>query len=163
MIFRNAVIKQLDCISDLLHQAIEKAPENKFAETHFKWKYNWNIYHIIETLSFYNQPDPEGFKWASRAGFDWNETPQEDIEELQQNLKKEDLKSYLLEVVGDIHSTVDNFSDIDLASKDGFHWFDSVVHKYIYAISHTYYHLGELAKTLRDWDAEHMVWGQCNL
>ncbi|MBY9000009.1 MAG: hypothetical protein KGD64_03770 [Candidatus Heimdallarchaeota archaeon] len=64
-----------------LDQAINNVPEDRFHEGPKDWRYYWIIYHIIETADFYSNNSPDLMKWGQRAGYDWKENSEEEIEE----------------------------------------------------------------------------------
>ena len=42
--------------------------------------------------------------------------------------------------------------------KDDFGWFESIFEKLVYLLRHNAHHIGELARTLREWDCERIKW-----
>ncbi|NPD89490.1 MAG: DinB family protein [Asgard group archaeon] len=156
--FNDALLGQFKGKWIMLREALIKCPDEKFHESIGEWSYSWTIYHIIETAEFYIRDTHEGMKWGSRAGFDWNE----DSKKIISKKKSEITKKFLFEYLEDINERVINFlkekSDKDLLKKDGFHWFKSIYEKLVYLLRHNSFHLGELAKTLREWKCERIKW-----
>lgn len=158
MLIVNSLLKQVNACHSLIHQAIDKAPDDRFNETKNNWMYNWVIYHIIETIEYYNSDDPNLFVWGRKAGIKAKEETKEEVMEKKKNITKSMLKDYVLELSDKCITKIQSYADVDLLAKDKFHWFDSILGKYLYLLRHSMFHLGELSQTLRNWDCEHILW-----
>ena len=156
--FRNALQIQFKRKWTMLIDALSKCPEDRFHDGIGEWTYSSTVYHILETADFYIKDNPDEMKWGLKAGYDWNT----DSKEIIKMKLKELTKSLLLEYLEEIDKKINDFliekSDEDLLKKDDFHWFDSIYDKLVYLLRHNSYHLGELAKTLRDWKCDRIKW-----
>ena len=82
-----------------------------------------------------------------------------------ENLAREEQRNFQIIMSNDemekrITEFLVNKSDEDLLKKDSYYWFDSTYGKLIYLLRHNSFHIGELAKALRDWDCERFKWGR---
>jgi hypothetical protein len=156
--FREALINQFEGKWKMLVEAIVKCPNEKFHDGIGEWSYSFSIYHIIETANFYIGDKPEEMKWGLKAGFDWNTDSKEKISKKKREITKEMLLDYCEEIEKKIHNFLENNNDEDLIKKDGFHWFSSIYEKLVYLLRHNSFHIGELAKTLREWETDRIKW-----
>jgi hypothetical protein len=72
-------------------------------------------------------------------------------------------KAVLLEYQGRLESEIAEYigtiDDSDLEKNDGFkEWQPNVHVKLLYLLRHNAHHIGELARMLREWDAERVSW-----
>ena len=72
-------------------------------------------------------------------------------------------KAVLLEyegrLEGEISEFISSIDDSDLERDDGFReWLHNVHVKLLYLLRHNAHHIGELARMLREWDAERVSW-----
>lgn len=149
-----ALLKQYQSARDMILQALDKC-DDRFYEARTDWSFNFTIYHIIETMEFYMGDSPEGFAFGKRADISWKTHSKEQIIKKKRALSKKILRKYLNEIWPELEEKI---SFLDLKQKDDFEWFGSVYEKYLYLLRHTQHHLGELGKTLRDWDCQRMKW-----
>ena len=156
--FKNSLLNQFDKNWEMAKIAIYACPEDKWHSGTEDWVYSFTIYHIIETADFYSRDNPETMNWGKKAGIDWNKDQKEDIEEKKLKISKEFLLNYLEEIRERIRSLLSETDDNSLLQKDKFHWFDSVFEKLLYLLRHNSHHIGELARTLRDYDCDRIKW-----
>jgi uncharacterized damage-inducible protein DinB len=156
--FKEALLGQFKRKWKMLIEALSKCPSERFHMGIGEWSYSYTIYHIIETADFYIRDTPEGMLWGSRAGFDWNTDSKETIDKMKKKLSKELLIKYLEEVDKKVSDFLEGTSDEDLLKKDDFHYFNSIYEKLVYLLRHNSYHIGELAKTLREWECNRIKW-----
>jgi uncharacterized damage-inducible protein DinB len=156
--FGDALSKQFKSKWIMLIDALSKCPEESFHDGIGDWSFSYTIYHIIETAEFYIRNSPDGMKWGSRAGFDWNNDSKETISKMKKKLAKELLLEYLEEIQNRINQFLKEKTDKDLLKQDDFHWFDSIYEKLVYLLRHNSFHIGELAKTLREWETDRIKW-----
>ncbi|MHA1408680.1 MAG: DinB family protein [Candidatus Heimdallarchaeaceae archaeon] len=142
----------------MLRAAIESVPEEQWHDGKDQWLFSWTVYHIIETADYYSRSYKEGMKWGKVADIDWENDREEEIEEKQKKVTKELVLAYLAEIEPIIERDLKETTDEDFLKKDGFSWFHSKYEKLIYLLRHSTHHIGELAKTLRDWDCERIKW-----
>ena len=142
----------------MLIDALSKCPEDRFHDGIGEWSFSYTIYHIIETAEFYIRNTPDGMKWGLRAGFDWNTDSKETINKMKKKLTKSLLLKYLEEIQNRIDKFLNEKKDEDLLKKDDFHWFESIYEKLVYLLRHNSFHIGELAKTLREWGTDRIKW-----
>ncbi|MCG3222691.1 MAG: DinB family protein [Candidatus Heimdallarchaeota archaeon] len=156
--FRDALLGQFKGKWIMLREAIDKCSNEKFHDGIGEWTYSWTTYHIIETAEFYIRDTHEGMIWGSRAGFDWKEDSKEKIKTKKTEITKEFLLEYLKEIEESIIEFLKENSDENLLKKDEFHWFNNIYEKLVYLLRHNSFHLGELAKTLREWECKRIKW-----
>ena len=143
----------------MLKQTIDKIPDDKWHKGKNKWIYSWGVYHVIETADFYSLTYHEDMQWGKVADIDWKKDSEEEIEKKKLNLTKKMMYDYMDEMDKRITKFLENKSDEDLLKKDSYYWFESIYGKLIYLLRHNSFHIGELAKALRDWDCERFKWG----
>jgi hypothetical protein len=157
------LLQQFNKNWNMLHQAIENAPEKYWKEVQVDesenvWSYLWNIFHIIETADYYSRNTPETMEWGKKAGINWDNDLHEVITEKKDRITKTHLKNYLEEIENRITKTFESVYDLELLNKDDFHWFQSIYEKYLYLLRHDMHHIGELNKALRDWNCTRISW-----
>ena len=164
------LVKQFDRSWEMLTQAIENVPDEKWtdsvenvnipwSETKGKnvWYFSNRVFHIIQTVEFYARDDPNDFKWGGRiGGIDWkSESP----EETASRIMKKDMLEYLSETKGSLSKKLSSFSDDELFEQDGFsEWQTSRFAKFIYTLRHSMWHIGELGRAMRDCNCERINW-----
>ena len=156
--FREALVDQFKSKWTMLIDALSKCPKERFHDGIGEWSYSYTIYHIIETAEFYIRNTPDGMKWGSRAGFDWDTDSKETISKMKKKITKAMLLEYIEEIQKRINQFLKEKTDDDLLKKDEFHWFDSIYEKLVYLLRHNSFHIGELAKTLREWKTDRIKW-----
>ena len=164
------LIEQYDRSWNMLLQAIEKVPDEKWTAsiepvkkpwTETKgmnvWYFSSVVYHTIQTVEFYTYDNPDDMMWGGRiGGIDWKtESP----EVTASRVMKEDMLKYLEETKSNLNNKLRSFSEDELFEKDGFkEWQASRLAKFIYTLRHSMWHIGELGRALRDWDCERIIW-----
>ena len=166
----NHLVKQFESSWMMLSESIDNVPDDKWAtgvesiekpwsetEGMNVWYFSERVFHIIQTIQFYAADSPEGMKWGSRiGGIDWKtESP----EETASRITKDVMREYLEETKKNLESKLRSFSDEDYYETDGFSkWQPSRLAKFIYALRHSMWHLGELSRVLRDYDCKRTNW-----
>lgn len=152
-----SIAKQFAASWKMLNAAIDLVPAERWHAGTGKWYYSYTIYHVVETAQFYIQNEPGDMKWGSRAGYEWHEGI--DIKtEILPKITKQLVRSFLDEVQNKLDDIVGEITDNALSAQDGFYWFRSVHEKLFYLLRHTAHHIGELARTLREWNLEPVEW-----
>ncbi len=152
-----ALTAQFDASWKMLHQAIECVPDEFWHKGISNWYFSLVAFHIVETAKFYSGNDPDAMKWGGHAGIDWKQV--KDIEkEALPKLNKDLVISYLHEMETHIASTLSSMSATAFNSKDGFHWFSSILEKWLYLLRHNMFHIGELYRALREWNCKRPEW-----
>jgi len=151
------LLGQYDNSWKMLNQAIENASHELWSEIN-EWGYSFNIYHIIETVEFYFHNSPESMEWGKRANINWEKDTESSIAEKKKKITKDDLLRYLKEIKLRTKSIFESTRDTALYKKDEFHWFNSILEKYLYSLRHSMHHIGELNKALRDNDCPRIKW-----
>jgi hypothetical protein len=145
----------------MTRDAIEHIPDEDWTqgiENDNEWFYSLRVYHMIETAEFYARDTPEGMLWGARLGkVNWGETISH--RQAAEMVIKGDMLIYLSDIATLIDTHLKGISDKLLLQKDGFHWFSSVLEKYLYLIRHNTYHLGELTMHLRACSHDRIKWG----
>jgi uncharacterized damage-inducible protein DinB len=141
----------------MLRVAVENVPDDKWHERGKDWYFSLTVYHIVETMEFYLGENPDTMTWGAKAGFNWEEADDKEKDILPKITKKL-VMMYLDEVETLAKNTITTLSIETLSSKDGFHWFKSVLEKLLYLLRHNMHHIGELSKTLRDWECKRAKW-----
>lgn len=144
----------------MLRQGINQISDAKWShgvEGDDKWFYSLRVYHIIETVEFYSRNTHEGMLWGKRLGKVnwWDEVTHE---EAANRVTKKLVVKYLNDLEQHLLQLFQEFSDEDLLSQDGFHWFASLLEKFLYALRHSSYHIGELTMHLRSQGGERIHW-----
>ncbi|MHA2365864.1 MAG: DinB family protein [Candidatus Hodarchaeales archaeon] len=152
------LLNQFNSSWSMLHQAIENIPEKMWLDTKNDWSFSFNVYHIIETANFYIKNDPKDMIWGKRANIDWNNDSESNIIEKKSKITKNDLLIYLDETKVTISEVLESMADNELMSKDDFKWFNSIIEKLLYLLRHNMHHIGELNKTLRDYECKRIEW-----
>jgi hypothetical protein len=96
-------------------------------------------------------------EWGKRAGYSL-ENVKDIKKDILPKITKELVLNYLQEIEDRVKSFLSNSSVESLLEKDSFHWFSSVLSKFIYSLRHTTYHVGELARVLREWECDLLHW-----
>jgi hypothetical protein len=154
----------------MLRLAIENVPDEKWIdciETIDKpwsetkgmnvWYFSNVVYHTIQTVDFYTRDDPDDFKWGGRiGGIDWK-TESPDI--TASRITKDDMLKYLDETRTNLSDKLRSFSEDELFERDGFkEWQESRLAKFIYTLRHSMWHIGELGRTLRNYECDRISW-----
>jgi len=150
-----ALLSQFQSSWNMLHQAIENVPERYWNRTYKGWTFSDTVYHIITTQEFYFRDTPEGMGWGRLYG-----DPEYEADDPEKYYPS---KAVLLEYLGRLESEISEFfgtkNDSDLEMNDGFkEWLPNVHVKLLYLLRHNAHHIGELARMLREWDAERVSW-----
>jgi hypothetical protein len=154
---KESLIRQYVASWTMLRAAINNVDDKRWHKGKGKWHFSETAYHIVETIQFYNREDPEGMRWGGRAGFSWDDV--KDVEtQVLPRITKDLVRSYLDDVEEEVRNTIEHMPLRKMDEKDGFHWFGSVFEKYLYLLRHTMHHVGELARTLREWELEPARW-----
>ncbi len=164
------LIDQYERSWKMLRQAIDKVPDEKWTDSVETIDKPWNdtkgmnvwyfsniVYHVIQTVEFYTNDDPDEMEWGHRiGGIDWKtETP----EVTASRVTKKDMLDYMEETKTNLSEKLRSFSEDDLFDADGFsEWQDSRLMKFIYTLRHSMWHIGELGRVMRDWDCERVNW-----
>ena len=123
------LIRQYQSSWKMLRNAIENIPDEKWHGGSEGWYYSLNAYHIVETMEFYMNDNPDAMKWGNRAGFDWNKVEDKEKDVLPK-ISKELVITYLDEMEELVTKTITSMNNKKLEAKDGFHWFESVFEKF---------------------------------
>jgi len=153
----NWLLGQFQSSWKMLRAALESVPDDRWHDGTNDWHFSHNAYHIVETMNFYIQDSPDKMKWGDRAGYRWKKGI--DVEkEILPKITKDLVMVYLGDMEELVTKTLSSMTMENLISTDEFHWFESVFEKLVYLLRHNMHHIGELSKTLRDWDCEHVKW-----
>lgn len=139
----------------MLRQAIDKVPEDCWNRSYNDWTFSDNVYHIISTQEFYSRDTPEGMGWGRLYG-----DPTHKVDDPGRYYpSKETLLEYQGSVEGEMEGLLGSMDDGALEGVDGFkEWLPNVHVKLLYLLRHNAHHIGELARMLREWDAERVTW-----
>ena len=149
----DGLVRQFTSSWKMLRQAIEKVPDDHWFKGTKNWVFARGVFHIIQTADFYLQNTPEGFDWKKRLGnLDWETSDPEAFP------SKDEQLTYLNEIETQISSVLQTMKDVELLDKDGFHWFNSILEKFIYLLRHNMHHIGELGQMLREWEFDKIKW-----
>ena len=151
------LVRQYNSSWKMLRTAIENVPDEKWHDGSEGWFFSLNAYHIVETMEFYMNDSPDGWKWGSRAGFDWDTVENKDKDILPKITKKL-VSTYLDDMEKLVTKSLNSMDTKKLDSKDGFHWFESVLENLLYLLRHNMHHVGELSRSLRDWGCKRSKW-----
>jgi hypothetical protein len=164
------LIEEYDRSWKMLLQVIEKAPDEKWtahvesiempwSETKGMnvWYFSDRVFHVIQTVEFYTSDNPEDMKWGGRiGGIDWK-TESPDV--TASRITKEDMLDYLSETKSNLEEKLNSFSEEDLFGTDGFKSYLACrFAKFVYTLRHSMWHIGELARAMREWDCERIIW-----
>jgi len=164
------LLKQFESSWKMLRQSIENVPDEKWvigikpinkpwaeAKGDNIWFFSERVYHIIETVEFYSNDNPDSMKWGGRiGGIEWRK---ESPEVTASRIKKDDMLEYLEETKKKLEKKLESFSDYDLFETDGFsEWQSSRLAKFLYTLRHSMWHIGELSRALRDYESERTSW-----
>ncbi|MGY5873567.1 MAG: DinB family protein [Candidatus Thorarchaeota archaeon] len=151
------LVRQYQSSWKMLRTAIENIPEEKWHDGSDGWFFSFNTYHVVETMEFYMNDNPDAMNWGGRAGYNWDDV--KDIEkDILPLISKELVTSYLDEMEELVTKTITSMDSKKLEAKDGFHWFESVLEKFLYLLRHNMHHNGELSRALRDWGCKRSKW-----
>jgi hypothetical protein len=164
------LVRQFDRSWEMLTQAIEKVPDERwtdsvesievpYSETKGMnvWYFSDVVFHTIETVDFYTGDEPKSFKWGGRiGGTDWKtETPAMRAS----RITKKDMLEYISETKDRLTKKLSSFSKDELFEPDGFKdYLATRLDKFIYAMRHSMWHIGELGRAMRNWDCERISW-----
>lgn len=151
------LLRQYQSSWKMLRTAIENIPDEKWHNGSEGWFFSLNAYHIVETMEFYMNNNPEGMVWGSRAGFDWD-TVKDKEKDILPKISKNLVITYLDEIEEQFTKILKSMDSEKLNSTDGFHWFESVFEKLLYLLRHNMHHNGELSRSLRDWGCKRSKW-----
>jgi uncharacterized damage-inducible protein DinB len=151
----NALLSQFKSSWNMLRQAIDNVPEGCWNKTNNDWTFSDTVYHTITTQEFYFRDTPEGMGWGRLYG-----DPKNKVDDPEKYYPS---KQILLEYQGRLESEISEYlgskNDSDLETNDGFkEWLPNVHVKLLYLLRHNSHHIGELARMLREWDAERVSW-----
>jgi uncharacterized damage-inducible protein DinB len=151
----DALLSQFKSSWNMLRQAIDKVPEGSWNRTNNDWTFSDTVYHIITTQEFYFRDTPEGMGWGRMYG-----DPKYKADDPEKYYPS---KQILLEYQGRLESEICEYlgskNDSGLEMNDGFkEWLPNVHVKFLYLLRHNAHHIGELARMLREWDAERVSW-----
>ncbi|MFW9888962.1 MAG: hypothetical protein ACFFER_12315 [Candidatus Thorarchaeota archaeon] len=155
---------------DMLRQAILNVPNEKWSagligrgepwvepeEMNIEY-YSYIVLHLIESADFYSRDDTNEMKWgAAIGGIDWkNETPQETAS----RISKETMLDYSKKIECQLENKLDSLSAKGLLEPDGFSKsYPNRLAKYLSLMRHTMFHIGELARVLRNYDCKRLSW-----
>ena len=150
-----ALVSQFQSSWNMLSQAIDNVPEGCWNRTYNDWTFSDTVYHIISTQEFYFRDTPEGMGWGRLYG-----DPKYEADDPEKYYpSKAVLLEYQGRLEGEISEFFDTKDDSDLERNDGFkEWLPNVHVKLPYLLRHNAHHIGELARMLREWDAERVGW-----
>ncbi|MHA1332042.1 MAG: hypothetical protein ACTSR2_13310 [Candidatus Hodarchaeales archaeon] len=120
------------------------------------WVFNLTMYHVIETTDYYIRNNPKGMPWGERGQIDWKST--DPLELKIAKLTKTLIKTYHEEVKNKTTKKLEGMSDFEFYLSDEFSWFSTILEKYLYLLRHNMMHIGELNKSLRDWQLKRIEW-----
>ena len=101
--------------------------------------------------------NPDRMKWGARAGYNWDDV--KDIKkDIVPKISKELVLAYADEMEELVTQTITSMNSEKLKEKDGFHWFESILEKFLYLLRHNMHHNGELSRALRDWGFKRSKW-----
>jgi hypothetical protein len=164
------LVKQFESCWNILRQSIMNVPDEKWAIGIEKidkpwnqtkgenvWYFSERVYHIIETVEFYMADTPESMKEGSRiGGIEWRK---ESPEETAHRIRKDDMLEYLEETKESLEKKLRSFSDSDFFETDGFsEWQSTRLAKFLYTMRHSMWHIGELSRSLRNYDCKRTNW-----
>jgi len=150
-----AFLSQFQSSWNMLRQAFNKVQEGCWNRIINDWTFSDTVYHIIATQEFYFGDTPEGMGWGRLYG-----DPKYKADDPEKYYPS---KAVLLEYQGRFESEISEYlgskNDSDLEMNDGFkEWLPNVHVKLLYLLRHNAHHIGELARMLREWDAERVSW-----
>ncbi|MGY5878705.1 MAG: hypothetical protein RTV31_00585, partial [Candidatus Thorarchaeota archaeon] len=116
------LVRQYQSSWKMLRTAIENIPDEKWHDGSEGWFFSLNAYHIVETMEFYMNDNPDVMNWGSRAGFDWDKVEDKEKDVLPL-ISKELVITYLDEMEELVTKTITSMDSKKLEAKDGFHWF----------------------------------------
>ncbi len=156
-IIASPLLKQFQSSFKMLKQALENITDLRWNDGIDGWFFCMTAYHVVETMEFYIGSSPDTMKWGERAGYNWDDVKFVETDVLPL-ITKSLVTEYLDEMEQKITILLDSTTDSLLSGKDGFHWFESIYEKLIYLLRHNMSHIGELYRSLREWDCKHGKW-----
>ena len=151
------LVRQYQSSWKMLRTAIENIPDEKWHDGSEGWFFSFTAYHAVETMEFYMNDNPDTMNWGGRAGYNWDDVKDEE-KDILPKISKKLVLSYLDEMEKHVTKTISSMDSEQLETKDGFHWFESVLEKYLYLLRHNMHHNGELSRALRDWGCKRSKW-----
>lgn len=154
----------------MLRQAIKNVPDESWSagldhrygswvdtEVMNIWYYSYVVLHLIESADFYSRDDTDDMVWGGAiGGIDWKK---ESPHVTASRIAKKDMLKYLAKIESVLEAKLNSFSDKDLLESDGFaKSHPNRFSKFLYLMRHTMYHLGELARVLRNCNCERLKW-----
>jgi hypothetical protein len=143
---------------NLIHQAVERCTDENWSQVLESWSFSWTLYHVVETLDFYLRETPKGMQWGKRAGISWDTQSKDEIKSQKSQISKDFMKQYISDIETKANQLVHSMDEKEILIQDEFDWFETRLEKYIYALRHTMFHIGECNKTLRDKKAKRIKW-----
>ncbi|MFW9967009.1 MAG: hypothetical protein ACFFEA_07630 [Candidatus Thorarchaeota archaeon] len=119
--------------------------------------YSYVVLHLLESVEFYSQDDTNEMIWgAAIGGIDWKkESPQETAS----RISKEAMLEYSKKIESLLEAKLNSLSEKDLLEPDGFsRSYPNRLAKYLNLMRHTMFHIGELARVLRNCNCERLNW-----
>ena len=151
------LLRQYQSSWKMLRNAVDNIPDDRWHDGSEGWYFSLTAYHIVETMEFYMNDSPDEMNWGSRAGFDWDKVEDKEKDVLPK-ITKELVLTYQDEMEERFMKFMNSMDSKKLEVKDGFHWFESVLEKYLYLLRHNMHHNGELSRSLRDWGLKRSKW-----
>jgi hypothetical protein len=155
----NAVLAdQFTSVWSMLEKTIDNIPEEKWHQGVGEWFFSLTAYHVIETAEFYIRESPEGMKWGGRAEFQWKKVRKIE-EDVLPKITRSLVSDYLKDVKAQLETTLERLTDEGMLSSDGFEKHLSTrLEKFIYLLRHCGHHIGELNRSLREWNCIISEW-----
>jgi len=150
------VLQEMKATFKMIKKAVARIEGDFWKQDEKDWMYGYILFHIIETIEFYNSNSEE--EWQPM-----NDVSQDSRSKETATLITKD-KSFFEKHVADVETQtfdiLQSFSEADFLEEDGFapRGFTSRLHKYNYVMRHCMFHLGELTKMLRNHDRERIGW-----
>ncbi|MGY5857727.1 MAG: DinB family protein [Candidatus Thorarchaeota archaeon] len=151
------LIRQYQSSWKMLRNAVNNIPDDRWHDGSEGWFFSLTAYHLVETQEFYMNDGPDEMKWGSRAGFDWDKVEDKEKDVIPKITKKLVL-TYQDEIEERFMKIMSSMNSEKLDTKDGFHWTESILEKYLYLLRHNMHHNGELSRSLRDWGLKRSKW-----
>lgn len=157
----DALLREFDKTFQMLRHAIYLAPDNKWDVEFGEQTMVGVVYHIIETINYYNQRHHDDWVFGTHLGItkDMEETKRELIWSTKVNkLTKKILNTYLEETKNNLALTLATLDNEQLSEADAFEWFPSRLDKYLYTLRHTMHHLGWVATHINSMNVTKLRW-----
>lgn len=141
---------------DMINQAVSRMDGEFWKEDENDWTYSYLLFHILEAIEFYNSNSAKEWKPINDVSVNSREKETE-------ALKSKDklfFEDYTARVKKQTMNILSNHDDKGILGNDGFgeRGFNSIMHKYMYVMNHSMFHLGELTKSLRARNMKRIVW-----